>query len=325
MRITPVLITRRHLQVGLGLVWLIDAALQFQPYMFSHGFGRDIIRAAAQGQPEVVAAAVRLAARLIGVAPVYANTAFALVQLALALGLLRRRWARLALRGTVVWSLGVWYFGEAMGGVFSGHASLLSGAPGAAFLYLLVAAAAWVRSEDDMDRPVSDRVLVGWAVVWGVGALLQALPGQASGRAMAGVLSSAGQAGPSWLAAADQAAGRWLGDAGPAAVAVVIVVEILVGVAVFLGPVAARRAAVSGAVVAVAFWVLGEGFGLIYTGQGTDPNSGPLLVLLAAAVCSWARSGATAAASRPRGSRPHAGTEISTQTPAETEGLTAAV
>lgn len=298
MSIPTLHITRRHLQVGLGWIWLVDAALQFQPYMFSHGFARNVISAAAQGQPEVIAAAVRLAARLIGVAPVYANSAFALVQLALAVGLLRRRWARLALRGTVLWSLGVWYFGEAMGGVFSGHASLLSGAPGAAFLYLLVAAAAWVRTEDDMDRPVSDRVLVGWAVVWGVGALLQALPGQASGRAMAGVLSSAGQAGPSWLTVADQAAGRWLGDAGPAAVAVVVVVEILVGAAVFLGPVAARRAAVSGAVVAAAFWVLGEGFGLIFTGQATDPNSGPLLVLLAAAVCSWARSGATAPAPR---------------------------
>ena len=34
----------------------------------------------------------------------------------------------------------------------------------------------------------------------------------------------------------------------------------------------------------VLFWVA-EGFGGIFTGQGTDPNTGPLLVLLAA--CYW--------------------------------------
>ena len=41
------------------------------------------------------------------------------------------------------------------------------------------------------------------------------------------------------------------------------------------------------------FWVA-EGFGGIATGQATDPNSGPLLILLAA--CFWppSRSAATA-------------------------------
>jgi len=29
---------RRGLQIALGLVWLLDAALQYQPYMFSRGF-----------------------------------------------------------------------------------------------------------------------------------------------------------------------------------------------------------------------------------------------------------------------------------------------
>ena len=36
-------------------------------------------------------------------------------------------------------------------------------------------------------------------------------------------------------------------------------------------------------VVAMAIWVFGEALGAIFTGSGTDPNSGPLLVLLALA------------------------------------------
>jgi hypothetical protein len=37
------------------------------------------------------------------------------------------------------------------------------------------------------------------------------------------------------------------------------------------------------AVMAVAIWVVGEDFGTLFSGSATDPNSGPLLVLLAAA------------------------------------------
>ena len=289
--------TRRQLQVGLGLVWLIDAALQFQPYMFSHRFGTDVIAMAAQGQPYALASLVRAVAWVIGWAPGVANAVFATVQLGLGIGLLRRRWAGLALRGTVVWSLGVWCFGEAMGGVLSGHASLLTGAPGAALLYLLVAAAAWVGRESDMDRPVSERVLVGWAVVWGVGALLQGLPGQASPGALAGVFTAAGQAGPGWLDPLDRLVAGWAGAGGGLSLAVVIALEASLAAAVFAGPVVARGAAVVGAVVAVAMWGLGQGFGLMFSGQSTDPNSGPLLVLLAGAVYSWARNAAQPARS----------------------------
>jgi hypothetical protein len=35
--------------------------------------------------------------------------------------------------------------------------------------------------------------------------------------------------------------------------------------------------------VAAVIWVVGEAFGTIFTGGGTDPNSGPLLALLAVA------------------------------------------
>ena len=36
-------------------------------------------------------------------------------------------------------------------------------------------------------------------------------------------------------------------------------------------------------VVAAAIWVVGEAFGMILAGGATDPNSGPLLALLALA------------------------------------------
>jgi hypothetical protein len=53
-----------------------------------------------------------------------------------------------------------------------------------------------------------------------------------------------------------------------------------------------RRALQLAGALGLAFWVA-KGFGGIATGQATDPNSGPLLILLA--VCFWppARSSAT--------------------------------
>ena len=37
----------------------------------------------------------------------------------------------------------------------------------------------------------------------------------------------------------------------------------------------------AGVAVSVAFWVFGQAFGGVLTGQATDPNAGPLFVLLA--------------------------------------------
>ncbi len=44
-----------------------------------------------------------------------------------------------------------------------------------------------------------------------------------------------------------------------------------------------RPALLLSVIVGVAIWVLGENFGGILTGQGTDPSTGLVLVLLAAA------------------------------------------
>ena len=42
--------TQRSLQVILGLFWLLDAGLQFQPFMFGKGFTDTYLLGSAQGQ-----------------------------------------------------------------------------------------------------------------------------------------------------------------------------------------------------------------------------------------------------------------------------------
>ena len=55
---------RRWLQIGLGIVWVLDAALQYQPYMFSRGFITNIIDPASSGNPAAIASSVTGAGRI---------------------------------------------------------------------------------------------------------------------------------------------------------------------------------------------------------------------------------------------------------------------
>ena len=266
---------RRGLQVALGLIWLLDAALQYQPSMFTRAFPAQMLVPSAAGQPGFVSGPVLLAARLVSANPGASNAAFATIQLALAAGLLLRPTARAALAGTVVWSLSVWWLGEGLGGIFTGLASPLTGGPGAAVLYALLAVLIWPAAP--ADRPGADRPGAGarasvadgsplgrgarlaWLVLWGAMAwLLLRAPAQAS---------------------------ALTAGAGPhaAVITAVFAVAFVVAAAGVLVPAATRPALVIAIVTAAAVWAAGEHFGGITDGMATDPNSGPLLVLIAMA------------------------------------------
>ncbi len=134
---------RRGIQIALGVLWLADGALQLQPFMFGRGFVNQILMPAYMGSPAGVTGPALAFTRLILHAPGAWNTAFAVTQLLLGAALLWRPAVRAGLAGSVVWALAVWWFGEGLGGVLSGSASPLTGAPGAVILYGLIAVLAW--------------------------------------------------------------------------------------------------------------------------------------------------------------------------------------
>lgn len=284
-------VTRRHVQVGLGVLWLLAAVLQLQPFMFTADFPHQVIAGAANGQPGWVSAGAHWAAHLMAAAPVLTNAAFALIQLALAVAILSRRLVRFGLIASIAWSAGVWYFGESLGGIASGHASLITGAPGAVLFYAALAVLAWPRGATLRQRGVSEVAVAAaatavWALVWVGAAVLQLLPGQNTVGALADSIRGNADMAPGWLAAADRSISSYLSGAGQPALAVFVAVLVVVGIAALAGGRIARAGAAAGIVLAVAFWLFGQSFGGIGTGQATDPNSGPLLALLAVAVLS---------------------------------------
>jgi hypothetical protein len=75
----------------------------------------------------------------------------------------------------------------------------------------------------------------------------------------------------------------WTTRHGTAVVVALVVLEALIGLAALSSR--SRRAAVAaGFVLALAIWVVGQDFGQLYSGQATDPNTAPLIALLAIAM-----------------------------------------
>lgn len=283
-------LTRRGIQVALGLLWILDGALQLQPFMFTRRFATQVIAPSASGQPSWVAWPVLRGAEVIGTHPAAVDTVFAVVQLALGVAFLVRRSAAAAAVVSVAWSLGVWVVGEGLGGLAGGTATLLDGAPGAALLYAVLAAAAWPgrRSSAASRGSAPERVAgwfpAAWALLWTGFAVLALLPANRSAAAVASLVrSNAGQV-PAWLAAADRSVGWLAADGGTACVGILVVVPLAVG----LSGLGRRRsrvlAAWTGVGLAVLVWAFGESFGYLVSGTATDPNTGPLLVVAALAL-----------------------------------------
>ncbi len=247
---------RRRLQLALAALWLLDALLQVQPFMFTPMFAARVLAPAAQGNPGWIAASILWASGIVEHDSILLNTGLASLQLAIGLGIAWRRSLKPALAVSLVWSLVVWWFGEGLGGMLAGRTDALAGAPGAVLLYGLLAVILWPTEKPTAGAfvaaqpvgPVVARVI--WAVLWG-------------GLAVLGVVR--GLPAPTVAALAGST------------------ILALVAVGVFLPPPWMRAGIVIAIVASAWIWLVGQSLGAVVGGEATDPNSGPLLALMALA------------------------------------------
>ncbi|HTT00196.1 MAG TPA: hypothetical protein VMI33_26645 [Streptosporangiaceae bacterium] len=305
---------RRALQLGLAAIWLLDAVLQYQSFMFSNAFNQ-MIGGTAAGNPLAIASPITWDARLVGHHPVLINTIFATIQLLIAAGIAWRPTVRAALAASILWALGVWWFGEGLGMVLTSSASPVNGAPGAVIIYALLAVLLWPSDRHAAAAPFVAARAVGataarilWLVLWASLAYFALLPGNRAAQGLSGMIGGMASGEPGWLAALDNHAASLLAHQGLAASIVLAIALVVIAVGVYLPARAARATVVLAIVVAALIWVFGEAFGAILTGGGTDPNSGPLLILLALSY--WPlRKLATASAPVTQTAAPEAGQE----------------
>jgi hypothetical protein len=284
---------RRIIRIGFGVLWVFDAILQGQPAM-PGGLTSQVIAPAAGSSPGWVRELVHWGSVGWSYHPVQDAAAAVWIQLGVGVWLLasaRGRWSRAAGLACAAWGLVVWIFGEALGGVLSPGLSLLTGAPGAAALYVaggvLVALPERHWASAGLGR--------SWLRLIGAGlagaALLQAWPGrgywQGVVRGKPGPLtdmvqSMAGTRQPAFLARLVSGFGNLVAAHG-FAVNLLAVVVLAAGAAALLSGRAAVRgpAVIALAVFCLADWVLVQDLGF-FGGLGTDPNSMVPLVLLLA-------------------------------------------
>jgi hypothetical protein len=310
------LLSRKALQRILGALWLIDGLLQFQPQMFTMNMVNGIMKPMLAGQPGLFAPSLQFIVTQTTLHLTAVNLLIGIVQVCLGLGflLLPARWVKELVIVSIVWALIVWYGGEGMSMLFTGTASILTGAPGAVLLYPLLGFAVWPRKKsaaasegatrkagDDglLPRGLLRYVLAGF---WIFGALLQLQPTWwQSGQISQTISGFVGMGGLNTVLVDPVL--TWLSNATapieiPLNIALIVVFLALgIGLAVvsreYLPPLL-----IASIVVSLVFWYFSEAFGGILTGMATDFNSGLLVVVMALAVWPKVRALQTSARAR---------------------------
>ncbi|MEJ1230764.1 MAG: hypothetical protein WDM88_09450 [Galbitalea sp.] len=198
---------RRWLQLALAAVWALDGLLQFQTFMFSRGFAQMFIATSGDGNPAWVSASIHWAWSIVAAQPELTNAAFATLQLALGLAIAWRRSLKIGLIASIVWSLLVWWFAEDLGGLLSGGANALSGAPGAVLLYAVLAVLLWPTAKDTSRSFVAAQPIgplaakLVWLVLWLGLAALNLQPANLEPNAVRSTVEGMGDGQPGWIKA----------------------------------------------------------------------------------------------------------------------------
>lgn len=273
---------RRTIQTVLGLIWLLDGGLQFQSFMYSNGFVQMMLNnATAQGQPAWLASTVGWGAHLAQDNLTMFNTLFALTQVLIGLGLLYRPTVKPALTASFAWSLVVWLFGEGLGLLFTNAANPLTGAPGAILLYVIIGLMVWPGERVGGLLGVRG-ARMAWAILWLAMGWLWLLAPNSRASATHDMISAA-PSGASWLTSVQHAAADATNGGGLAIALILASLSAVIGVAVAINW-RANTFLKLAIVLNLAYWVVGQGLGGVLTGSGTDPNAGPLFILLALAM-----------------------------------------
>jgi len=287
----------------LATFWLLDAVLQLQPFMFTPGVEgfSGMLRAAAEGNPGWIAHTITWNASIVDHHPVVTNALFASVQFLIGFGLVWTRTRRAALGLSILWSVAVWWFGEGLGGLFTGGATPFGGGPGGVLFYALVAVMLWPSERPDSPfvaaRAVGVRAAkVVWFVVWMLLALLSVVGAGRSPQALHDLVADLTVGEPGWLVHLDRTTESFFLRSGPTAAVLLAVVCLVVAIGVFLPPRWTQVTLVLAVVVFGVIWVAVQDVGGILAGGATDPNAAPLLILFA--LMYWPVSDAVASSRR---------------------------
>ena len=260
----------RKFLIILGSIWLLDGLMQFKPLMFTQNFVTSVIWPNTWYQPTDLAYSIYSAGKIILGNVVVFDLMAGMIQVAMGLLLITGKYVRAAIIFSIIWSLGVWWVGEGFGGLLTGQASLLTGAPGAVILYALVGIILYP-GKNNLRSEINVRKLAGYSLgfIFILGFLLQMQPYYFMSRNVTWNLSV------NWF----------VGISGLQSTIFDILVAglfLYTGLGLILFSRGKKIFLYISIALSIFIWIPGEMFGEVYTALGTDPNTGIILLLLAA-------------------------------------------
>jgi hypothetical protein len=290
-------VNQRTLQIALGVIWIFNGLLKFQPHLLRPSFVSDVIRPMAVGQPTLIASTINHMANFLSHQATMWVAVFGLIEIGIGVALLFRRSVRPALAISFIWGIGIALFGEGLGMVLTGDTSPLLGAPGAVCFYVLLGVMVWPKREaaSGAVRPGTASSAAGrgvfggtgallvWAAIWAFEAIIWMFPFNRRGDSISSQMTATASGEPGWYAHFLHSFGQAFTGAG-VWVAVILATASMV---IALGPLVSRRPQIFiwlGIGLALGYWITGEGLGELLTFGGTDPNNGPIVALIGLAV-----------------------------------------
>ncbi len=126
--------------------------------------------------------------------------------------------------------------------------------------------------------------LAAWAGYWILAAVLFLFPFNRARGALSSTITGMAPGTPEWYSHFLTSFGNGFSSIGTQTSWVLAIISLVIG----LGPSLARRVGVFlflGGLLSFVLWITGQGFiGGVFSGSGTDPNTGPLVILLALAM-----------------------------------------
>ena len=276
---------RRRLQLVLAGLWVLDGVLKLQPFMFTKDFAPMTLGVASDGAPFWLADPMNWVQRIIVSHPVGPVVVFALIELLIGFAIAYRPTVRYGLLACLCWVPFLWFFAEGLGGMTAGTGPF-GGAPGASILYGALAVLLWPTDRTGVSeavRFVGTRVAqIVWLVLWGLLAVLSFLPHNTAADSISTAISNNVSGTPLWYTWLLDHAASWTSGRGAEVSITLGVLLVLVALSVLAKD---RRVVRAGLVLAIVIsaviWVFGEGLGMPFMGMATDPDSGPLLAIIA--------------------------------------------
>ena len=197
---------------------MLDAALQFQPFMFGQGFVEHLHPGQRPGQPFVIGDLITHVGHFLAPDIAVWNTLFALIQLAIGVGLLFRRTVRPALASPSSGSSASGSSARAWACCSPVRPPRSPARPGSVLIYGLLGLMAWPRPRpaaavERSDRPRRRRLLgrrpghrrivtplAVWAGYWSLAAVLFLLPDNRTSTSMQSAIAGMAEASPAGTA-----------------------------------------------------------------------------------------------------------------------------